>query len=260
MKGVPPEIDQLMWSLAEESNQRAIDEFGERYPQHRGELMRRMAMVASLRGAQPGTKTAVSGIPHFRPTELRPTPPSPRLQLVVGAMMVAAIVMAGYTAYQFIQPPAGKPVMVVKPNLAPPTLPDVMPQAKPEAGPEPEKRVDEKLIPVRDPESTQPVDSRPGYLKPKNVKLNDVDLTVALKMVAAEAGLKVEIAPLFEDRKVSVEYHDMNTIDILKAMGKEFEFTPFDQGDGTVLIVPAVDKGAKIGGDVSGDPARKISG
>ena len=45
MKKVAPEIDSQMWTVAEDGNERAIDEFGDRHPELRSELLHRMDMV-----------------------------------------------------------------------------------------------------------------------------------------------------------------------------------------------------------------------
>jgi len=92
----------------------------------------------------------------------------------------------------------------------------------------------------------------------KTLKLSNTSLVAELKMIGEMAGYRVEVAPGFPDQQVSIDYDGFTTSDMLKDMGQRFGFTPFDQGDGTIIIVPAVDAGS-MNPDSSGSN-RRIGG
>ena len=64
---IPQEIDQLMWSVAEEGSVNALNEFEQRYPEHKFELARRLTMVRELKGAKKGKPEVVVRAPRFQP-------------------------------------------------------------------------------------------------------------------------------------------------------------------------------------------------
>lgn len=263
MNKVPPELDRLMWTLAEEGNPKALEEFGGRYPDHVAELGRRLSMVRGLRGGKKTLAAAtVPAIPTFslRRTESR----SPFQWTLIGALVTGAVAAACYTVWLFGQPVEGaKNLQTVKsdaPVIAPPAVSGTDPVIPPAANP-----VYSDHLPSNNPTQAAPLPSAPittprenvaktpSYLKPKSVKWREVKLISAIRLLSAESQLQVEIAPGFQDQTIDVDIQDRNTIEILKELGKRYGFTVMEQGEGQVLVVPAVDGAnqpptTKIGG------------
>lgn len=65
---IPPEVDEMLWKVVESQDKGVAQEFERRYPQYRGELMKRQAMLDALRRARP---TNVSYQAAFRVSEVR---------------------------------------------------------------------------------------------------------------------------------------------------------------------------------------------
>src|SRR5579862_4878624 len=103
MRGVPPEVDQLMWAVSENPEPQAISEFGERYPHLRAELMHRVNMVRSLRNEVRPASQVRQERPQFEHRQPVPTP-SPRAIFLTGALALAAVAAASYTVYTLAQP------------------------------------------------------------------------------------------------------------------------------------------------------------
>lgn len=250
MKGVPPEVDRLMWAVAEAASPESIEEFCGRHPGHRAELMRRVNMVQSLRNQVKSPVPRYAEAPRFVPTEPVPAP-NPRGLFLAGALGIAAIATASYTAYSAFHP-AHRPVQpaVVKPvDLGPPQLPVVRetPPVAPTSPP---------VVPRAEPNEV--ATAEPAYTLPKDeISVKDADLTDALTLISAGTGMKVVIGPGFVNQKVSVDYRGMSPLDAIQAMAKEYAFSVFDEGNGTFLILPVPDNGP---GPSSGRPATRRIG
>ncbi|RYG38611.1 hypothetical protein EON81_03205 [bacterium] len=244
MRQVPPEIETLIWSIAESPTEKAVQEFHARYPTYAGELARRIATVRALKGAG---KENPARRPGFTP---RPEPaPAGRTAAWAAGLALAAVAVASFTFAIFArrQPdaPAPQPVpMVIRPT----PKPVIVPAPVPKPDPEPNFAQDTQEGDVGPVE-----DAIPKWQKPRQVSLKGVALVTALQTIAAQSGLQIQIDPGMPNPTISVSYRDMNTVEILKKMGSEYAFTPYDQGDGTVIIVPArEDEGSN-----SSDPERK---
>ncbi len=255
MKSIPPEIDRLIWALAEENNQRAMDEFVARNPQYKTELTKRLETVRGLRlGKATGSKQ--SSPPVFRPTQINQQV-NTNLRWAVGGMLSVAIAFAIYTAYSFSQ------LRTVKQTVQPisripqvSSIPSPLVQyEKPKLlQPEPEKHTEPGEGDVL------PDPPTPTYLKPKTVKWRDVRLVSALKLLAAESNLKLVIAPGLVDQPIDVDFQDETTLDILRELGKTYGFTPVEQGEGEVIVYPVRDTGVPIGGSPTPHDNNKIGG
>lgn len=228
MKGIPPEIDALLWRLAEDGGPTARAEFEARHTRYGPELERRIRMVAELRQAG---KTPTRR-PAFTPRPVR-TVPAPRW--AIGGAVGMSVLAVGAVAYVLAsggeRPEPPKSVSPVPPRTvqaAPATAP---PSATPEKPTE--------IVQKEEPKDESKPAETPKYLLPREVKITDTSLTRAIQLVAASGGLQVTVAPGFEDRKVTFDYPGLNTIETLKAMGNEFDFTVLEEQEGHVLVVPA---------------------
>jgi hypothetical protein len=231
---VPPEIDALMWALVEQRNDRAIAEFEGRYPEYRHELHRRSTLVTGLKKMKPHGSDEVEPLspPPFKPREVvRYTTPS-RTLLVVGALVLAALGVGSYTLTSMLLPPE-KPAAVRQASQPAPT---------------PETRFDEGSV-ITPPTTNNPAVLLPGdevgvqpvnkLLVPISVKLEGAPLEAVLMTIGSLSGVEVVIAPGLQNPTVDADFAGMRPLDILQSLGKIYGFTPFDQGNGSVLIIPA---------------------
>ena len=222
MKGIPPEIDALMWQLAEGGGPVAQAEFETRHTRYGPELSRRIRMVAELRQAG---KTV-----HHRPTFCpRPTRVSPAPRWAVGSVVGMAALAVGAVAYVSFSGEKPRPVPL-------PTVPHI--ETRPVETPSPVVVSPPKAVPA--PDIVRNTEKTPKYLLPRDVQIADTNLTTAIQLVAAGGGLRATLAPGFEDQRVSLDYRGsgLNTIDTLKAMGEQYGFSVLEEEDGAVLVVP----------------------
>ncbi|MFZ4509145.1 MAG: hypothetical protein ACOYON_15775 [Fimbriimonas sp.] len=221
-----------MWAIAEEGDPVALDQFVERYPDWKKELSRRIEMVRGLRGAKVASG---SSRPAFQ-LRAEPTPwwRSPG-SAVAATIAIAALGFASFSVAQWVfrdktpRPPVLQTGVSREPFVVEPTPKTDIP-------------------PVRqdDPVATneQPVQKVPAFLRPTNLRLRGAKLEAAIRAVGAAGELVVEIAPGLPDIDVVVDYRQQTPIAMLQEMGQTYAFTAFEQGDGKVLIVPAVDGSA----------------
>ncbi len=245
---IPQDVERLMWIVAESNDPGAVTDFESRFPEFVGELSKRRRMVSDLKGAKIH-QTLETRIPAF---SLRgeQRSPAPKGMWVVGGLAFAALVMATYSAVKMS-------------NYQPPVLPKVEP-VRTEPIENPPTTIYTPTPPPRSAQPAPPIqnpDPDPGSLsneeQVKTLKLSDTSLIFALKMIGDMAGYRVDIAPGFEDQQVSVDYQ-ATTSEMLKDLGMRYGFTAFDQGDGTIIIVPAIDGGNPISD--GGGASRRIGG
>lgn len=222
MSRIPREVDRLMWALAEEPTPEALEEFQRRYPQHVGELGKRIAMVRSLKGSQPAGKPP----PPFQPRSVAEPPRRWSLAMAFASVLLALCVASYLAASWYLSRSVATPEpRLEQPLVAPPQLPEVV------------------YAPPRRFEAPQPAlpSSETEQLPPLSVRLRDVPLSQALKAIAAQAGLRVTLAPGFErlDTMVDVELTDTKPMDAFAILGQRHGFTAFYQGNREVLVIPA---------------------
>ena len=251
---IAPELESLMWTLAEEGNERAIDEFGSRHPEMRTELVHRINMVKGLR-SEKGVGTApTASIPRFVPREPKTTPIQSRGPMVlVGGLVLAAIAAAAFTVTTFMAP---------EPRLHKEDLPAI----RHNDPPKPQTTV-EQTPTVIAPQATESDPVVKGLkseaaLKPTILRVDGSPLLTVLQMMAEITGTKIVSAPGMPNPNVEVNYQNMTAMDMLRDLGRKYAFTPIDQNDGSILVVPAVDKSGVGTGTGTGGGIRdqKIGG
>ena len=248
MKRVPPELDSLMWTLAEQGNDRAMDEFGERHPELRSELLHRISMVKGLRGEKKRTADPPKAIPRFVPRETQSGSP----MVVVGGLVLCAVAALAYLTTVLLSPvqptrrvehpKEGLPKIVVPaPSLNQPVV--IKGETKPPAPP------------VEEP-STEPALVK-GSLKIDNARLLDV-----IQLISGTCKIRIDPAPGMPNPEVMVNYSDKNAMEMLADLGAQYGFTPLNQHDGSILVVPARDPNAPLTyqGDSNSDKRPKIGG
>jgi hypothetical protein len=256
MKRIPEEIDSLMWSIAESGDEAAHDQFAIRYPQHAAEMRKRMAMVNGLKRAKPKSDP-VRAVPKFSPRRDLPEPkPAWTPAAWAIGLSLAALGVASFTAYSILGPkPDSRPRNVTVNTDRGPQVqpwgdnprPKIVPPISPNDGMRTEP-TDRDVPPVRN--------SEPAYLRPTSVHIAKAKLADALALIGAQSGLDVVVAPGFPDVEVTVDYDGLSAIQILQELGRDYGFTAFDQGNGSVIAVPAIDPEdiAEDASDAAADP------
>lgn len=242
MKGIPPEIDQLIWKLAEEGNQNAQDEFIRRYPTYRQELLHRRETLSGLKTSRPKTAaTPTRPIPRFTPKEVPPPRASRGTVATVSVLALAALALASYTVTTMLAPPPAHTVEEPPTSMPSSSLP--LPKATHSEATPPSHPAERSTPPDNLPsDAVPPVDDTPKWAKPQNLVIKRAGLVSVLQLLGASSGLKVIVAPGMPNPTIAVEYHDTTPIEMLRDLGRRYSFTPFDQGDGSVVVYPVVDK------------------
>lgn len=227
---IAPEIDDLMWNVAESADSQAIEQFGERYPEYRPELGKRLALLRTMRASRPNA-------PSPRPLRLpngRPAPAWQRFAVACAAICVAMIGFAGVVYVAKTTAPFPKPVANVEPivtrpfDASNPTIRKTVP-------------LDEeyhRFAPSNDPNRIQPVRDANPWEKPITVKFDRVALVDALQAIAVQGQLEIEIAPNMPQVEIGFAFERNRPIEILEALGVQHGFSVLIQGPGHVLIVP----------------------
>lgn len=232
MSRIPPEIDDLLWAVAESSNYETADEFVKRYPQYAGELARRRSMVTGLRRRKPAQHVQSSSVPRFKPRS-RPAALPRWAAVTVAALSLGAVAVGAYTVTSFLSPPSVKPSSQ-KPVTYEPLA--VGPSSNQEQTPEEPPVVPEEVAP------NKPDESEPALVPPPvgtvNFEVQGADLESSLVLLGEEARVSVIVAPGMPSTIIDANYHDQPLEDILLDLGRKYGFTPFDQGDGSIIIVP----------------------
>lgn len=224
---IPPEIDELMWAIAENDTVDAVYDFEHRFPKYQQELMRRIKTVSALKAQ--GKTVPSREIPVFqaRPIALDRKP----IQwLGYAAVSLAVISTAVLAATRNKPTPAVKPVDVnTQSRKAIPELPIATPS-----------------VPIG--QATPPIDpAKNPPPKPTNqFKKSDLILEVtklhsAIQLIAASGEVTVTIAPGLENPDVQVSFTQMTAMEMLTALGKDYAFTPVVDGEKHILILPVKD-------------------
>lgn len=231
---IPADVERLMWLVAESNDPAAIADFENRFPAFRTELAVRRRMVADLKGAKSHAGTDYR-IPAFQPRATSATGTKKGTWILVGVAF-AGLAFASYSitrmaAREPVAPPKVEPVVTTPVKLPETTI--NAPSNKPY--PPIARGTEDQQVPPNQTQTAPPTENL------KDLKLSNTSLVAALKMIGEMAGYRVEIAPGFEDKTVSIDYSQVTTADMLQDMGRRFGFTAFDQGDRSIIIVPAVD-------------------
>lgn len=234
MKRIAPDVERLMWLIAEERDPRAVADFGERFPDLRHELSKRISMVSGLKDA--GRKVPPHEIPRFVPKNgvSMPTPVN-RSMYAAFAFVAAALAFGSYAARSvFTQtPPALPPVPAV--NLTTPAHNEEPVYTKPSPG--------KAAVPSN--ESGPPMANGGNTVEEDNPLLHPVTfhnvhapLESALAQVCKQAGLTYQMAPGMPQVEVELNYDGEAAGNVLADLGKRYNFTPYPQERGSLLFLP----------------------
>ena len=237
MSQAPPEIEALIWSIAESGDARAIAEFETRFPEHRLELLRRVNAVEELRKAK-GKAPAQRSV--FVPSPVK-TPLFRFGKFGLGAIALGGVAFASYWASSHFSgtpssmPPPGPVVHAV----SPPHLDDLDSSPRNDR-PRIERSEEGSPIPAN-PSPIPPTRLPTPAEKPITMHVERANLLTLLDGLAQQAGWDLEVAPGCPDPEVRVDYDEVPPTQILQDMGRRFGFSAFDEGTHKILIVPARD-------------------
>jgi len=250
MSRLPRAIDELMWEIAEADSPDAVEEFGNRYPEYRSELVKRLYAVRGLKGAKP-----LASPRRFEPKQhmtSHPLPQNTRWATVgVVALLAVTLVFAGLTVAKVTENLNKKPAQSVVQN-EPPAIPYVTPmQPVPEGSKPPVNHPEDK--PAIPPDSVPPATAEDRFERLVTLNEPKVHLHDALNKLGKQAGLRLVLAPGLPNPLVVIQYDNARASVVLKDMGQNFGFTALPQDDKTALIVPAVERNAKPEAPGTGD-------
>lgn len=236
---IPTEIDELMWTIAESGDQQAIDEFGNRYPNLREELLKRMKTVNALKAA--GKSVTPSRIPSFRNPNIQKV----NLQIAWSCIAVAAITISSFAIWRMANPvqPTGPVTPVTfsprddrhqRRSLIVPRQPETQATASDHGGNAPANQgfINSPVVPK---------DSGPVPMEKTTVQLDSASLHAAIIMIAEAGKLKVTIAPGTPNPDVKIDLKEMTPMDMLKQLGSEYAFDVIPDGNREILVVPKKD-------------------
>lgn len=236
MKRIPADIDQLMWTIAEGGDLTAADDFEKRFPEFRGELASRLVMVRGLRQSKP-PEAIERQIPRFVPRT--PEVVTSRRPVWTVALLggLATVAFASYLVVINLPKPTAKQNPTSSgPLRGPVVAPNDDQQG---AGDEPGE-----MAPVENggtPDTPPKPTVEMPWDKPQSLAIEGAPLQDVLKLIATTCHLQIELAPGMPNPTVDVAYQGRTGMEMLEDLGRLYKFTALYQGNGQVLIVPAVD-------------------
>lgn len=238
MSRYTPSEDELMWLLAEQDDEGAIEAFLRRYPQHRLELLRRCRLVRELKGSRPASEEVVSRIPRFSPRAVPERRSRPAWAW--SAVLAVVLVGVGFGSYRLVRQAdlRGRETPALARDEAPqkeaPSSISPLPRREIEATPVPPPASPPARVPEVAP-YVRPLD------RPVTLRHARISLVEAINEVVLASGIAVQIAPGTPNPQIVCDYRNVPALEILKDLGRNFGFTAFEQDDRTVLIIPARD-------------------
>jgi len=239
MRKVSPEVERLMWLIAEDRDPRAIADFESRFPDLKYELSKHISMVNGLKTA--GRKVPPHTIPRFVPKYAAPKPGFNRGYILAFAALLAASALGSWSYFSG--------------NSHSPTPVNVVSHVPPDSPPN-TIRFPETGLGSPNPGTTNAPNPTTGSnplttdMTPPAVHVDDPmmhpvsfpDGTAPLKTVIAsickQAGLIPEMAPGMPEVEVVLNYHDQPAGEVLEDLGKKYGFTARPQEKGAFLMVP----------------------
>ncbi len=245
---IPREIDELMWTIAEGTDHSAIEAFGDRYPNLREELLRRIRTVNALKSGNKSLKSAK--VPTFQNTQVRPT----NRNFAWASLAFAVIAMFPFGIYRSVSHSDESTTVPVT---------NIESKLQPNASLEP--RPDRSLDPINVPNNqtegqnkgqvpnqsqppnfpvypNQPSNSEKPSSALQTLKLESAPLHTALLLIGEAGHFSISIGPGMPNPIVKLDFVNMDPMDMLKELGRDYAFTPIVDGPHSILILPKKDE------------------
>lgn len=245
---IAPDVEKLMWMVADSADPQAIADFESRFPELRYELSKRIDMVRELKSSRRLGKSP-GQTPHFRPSPA-PSPSGTRWKLALAFAALSALAFGSFfvTRSYFGFAKQSEPTTTIVRQSPPTTTPSVV-------SPKPVPQVQPTPPPSTDSHAEETPSSLAPWDRLQTIRFEKIPLQDALRAIAAQSGLKLEIAPGMPNPLIKSDYRGMTGLEILADMGPQFGFTAFHQGEGQVIVIPARDSSADaLGGDRNETP------
>jgi hypothetical protein len=224
---IPPDIDELMWAIAENDTPDAVYEFEHRFPKYQQELMRRIKTVQALRAQ--GRTVPARDIPAF---QARPvTVDSKPVQWLGYAAVSIAVISTAVLAATRNKPTPTQGPAPISVKAPEPTKVRLVPRNSP-----PPAVATAPIDPAKNPPIQQA-----DTLKKFDAVIEVAKLHDAIQMIAMSGKVTVTIAPGLENPEVQVNFTHMTAMEMLFTLGKDYAFTPVINGENDILILPVKD-------------------
>jgi hypothetical protein len=233
MRKVAPDVERLMWLVAEERDPRAISDFEARFPDLKLELAKHIAMVSGLKNG--ARKVPPHEIPRFVPRYAQPRPIIARPALFAVALAACALVFGSVAIANFLVPKPPKPPPVEPVNAGPLVTPGIKVQPSTGGGSGSSGLPNPQTNTPSNPDVAQAEDPMD---KPVTLRIDHAPLDAAVMMVCRQAGLIPEIPAGFPRFEVSMDYQGQSAGQILADLGAKNGFTALPQERGHVLFIP----------------------
>lgn len=233
----PHEFNDILWQLAESQDQKQIEAFLKQHPELKPELKARISMISGIKGAKHTVKAKNERfMPSARPLSSDP----PRW----AAALAATVLMAGA-----VFATVGTLKYVESKNAPPRTLGpgEIRKDLTSKNGNAPEPLKNEDPIPdTYIPESTDvpPLVATRANENRVTIVARQISLATALNDIGIQAGIQLNSAPGMPDPTITLDFRDVPAIDVLKALGAKLGFTPMEETDSSILLIPARDPNA----------------
>lgn len=231
MSNLPEDLDGLLWTIAEKRDLSAAEDYLQRFPTHRVELMKRLSALESLQKFAPEDVT----VPPFTPRPISaPLPTTWIVASILGIGLVGVGVTlfnnAGNTKTETVPvassaSPAHQPSTAIPQLRASRTAAEGVSQSK------------QATVPLETPPPA-PVKTPAQRAIVQKLKLDGVQLSLVLQILAENTGLKLDVQPGLIDPKVSVEYVNQPALFVFEDLGRKFGFQAFEDAPGVITILP----------------------
>ncbi|HTQ10373.1 MAG TPA: hypothetical protein VMI31_09905 [Fimbriimonadaceae bacterium] len=240
MRRIPPDVERLMWLVAEEHDPRAIADFEARFPTLKNELQKHLSMVDDLKRAR--RKAPAHEIPRFTPRYEQAKPPLSRGMMVVFAVAIMAVAVGAFALVSYLLAPIPKPLPAVANVPVGPLNPPAIPSKNPSPVTTPSGPT------LVNPPSTETVSNDDPLQRAITLKVDRAPLVAAIAMVCKQAGLSADVGPGLSTSDISVDCEGEPAIQVLQELGQKYGFTPLPDEKGKILIIPVRPDGSPSAG------------
>ncbi len=233
---LPADVDELMWQIAESGDTDAVTEFHEKYPHFSSEMTKRIAMVTGFKGSRP--KSASKKRDRFMPS--RNVAPAPRTLPIwsIAALVILFAASISFATYGIIKFTNQKQEQI-QPFAQTNPYPTMSTGGTGNSNPDPSQT---QQAPLPDNKNqTPPVATIQPFDRSVTVVSGRVSINTALNDIASQAGIRIELAPGFEEIEIMIDYREVPAIQVIDDMGRNFGFTALRQTHNSILLIPAED-------------------